>query len=138
MEQPELKPWHTVLPGEWAFGADMPARIKYEQIKLSREFGDRVSFGFQNGERYINIESECKEEGNIVMWLNDVFPMAPPAINSIKIGGHGLWQPATRLVAVVLKEYDMRALEYTDDVGDDWCDDAFDSALIGVADEVVG
>ena len=124
------KPWHTVDEGEWAHGAHMPCRVKYEQIMLQREFGQGVIFGFQDGERYVEIKSNVPHEGNVVIWLPDDFIMESPGINSVDIKGHGMWAPGRNLFQIVQKEHELRAAAYTEEVGDEWKDDPFDMAYI--------
>jgi len=130
-EQKNTKPWHSVEEGEWAYGHAMPCRIKFEQLKLVEKFGNDVTFGTQDGERYIEVRSNELADGHIVIWLSENFPMEAPAINSVNIKSHGLWAPKRRMVEIIMKEYDLRALAYTEANSDDWHGDAFDSKIIG-------
>jgi hypothetical protein len=127
---PNSKPWRNVHENEWAFGALMQHRVKYEQIMLMREFGQDVIFGFQDDERFVEVKSNAPHEGSVVIWLPEDFIMESPGINSVNVVGHGVWQPGRNLFQIVQKEYELRAAAYTEEVGEEWLDDPFDMVFI--------
>ena len=134
------RPWRTVVEGDWAFGAEMQSRVKYEQILMTEEFGKEVTFGFDDGARYVEVVNTNPNKGYVVLWFPDDFICNTPSLNSINIDGHGVWLPHTRLIDVIKREFDMRALAYTKSIGDAWLDDPFDLANIhaNVAEPVSG